>query len=1174
MIEEETSFASRKEPLHRDDPGSASGRVAPPSDTKTKEQPTGAFETGCAPDRPVVPVADTDGFPGKCSLSEERDSKCSLIGARCPKEDSSVLAEDHDANPQSDPVKNDVLGRPLNCTTDAKEILGFSALDSISPSKMFTVNQTRLSNYSRNFSNLNEDALVGAESENSTVSKSMYAAAEDSSSDTESVVEAPSLLGGSSLLRSVCDNPSETHNTTESDEEQIEICCLNNEQQHFTQQLPSATKAFHHPAECSPSDQVLPAEGVAEISALGISNGKSSLEEPHSPSPNAQHAAPSTAFHSPSQVSPSGTDRADHALDDHGIDSFHDNVALRKQGGVSQERLMEKHGISKRDPEEAYLCMAKNVNGWDSRLVNKDGPNTTPKSNTENEFGTDYGRHSAGSHSPLTKRGTGDSTQLSKPESHPTDCASQRMGYVPKSPLLAKSKDLSKAALHDLPGKNEKANTVPTSKCSNAKNQSSSSNPCKGPSVPCSPSSSKKLHQETRGIPHKSIAETLSNNLRNKPGPKLKGLTIKSKAKANSDGLGALPAKGSGADQKKSSLPVQLSPRLLTKKVTALRNLAAHLEPHVRNLASGSRALQQEEEMTTKSSLAVPQESLSVSPNGESVAVKNNKDKSINHLELSNPEEQKQLPVPIQVATNNAKTENADTDDYQTREGTFLMNAPTQMTPKSNCVSDRIENCGIDESLPNPDGCPLGAYNARSSKKESSSLLHSQAQQEQSGQEIQRSFIEVRLSSSPFTSASLILQESSEKEDSSGKKIDQLECGVQNSVQNAFEEEPVYSALKPVTRTYSMPTQLSNHLREESSAMNMPAHHIQDILGSASGEKYSHSEMGVLKIVHLNLMNGRSCQGGKETLNSIPKPNIQELPLTNDNSNRITDKLKTCRRNYYYYELNWPHDPISSFSVKQRIKSFENLANLDRPIVKAIDIHSTALNSKLPIGRRLSGGVSAVSATSVNDTVQALRRSLSSYCESEVPASPQMTKSSTTPVLTHLRQNSTENSSTDDTPWEDSKRDSALGGPTSLQPSTPNSRKSKASGGHIRHTPLSRSKIRELRALSMPDLDKLCSEDFSMESDSSHFQSELEIAPGTRSLGLPVESVSGLNECVELSDLGMMTNRQRSKESSPWTSGSGTPGSASDEELLQHEASINKMHLGKSWSIRLVSLFA
>ncbi|XP_054843204.1 PDZ domain-containing protein 2 [Eublepharis macularius] len=1157
MIEEEISIANHKAPLHRDNPDNVSGRTALPFDAKTKDQPTDAFETCCVSDSTVIP-ADTDDFLGKCSFSEEKDSKCLLIGTRCTKEDSSVLAEDCCANSQIDLIKNDVPERPLNYTMDAKEILGFSVLDSINPSKIFTVNQTRLSNYSRNFSHLNEDILAGMESKDSTASKSMYAAAEDSSSDPESVVEAPGLSGSSSHLLSAHDNPLETYNSTESDEEQIEICCLNNERQRFLHQLPSSTTVSHRPPECSPLDQALQAESMEEIGAPGISNGKPSLEEPQSPSHNTQHATPSTAFHSASQVPPSSTDRLDHAVDDNTACSFHDNFALKKGEKIileSLERLMETHGTSKHDAQEAHLCKAKSVNGWDSKVVNRDEPNKTQKSNTENDLGTDYGKHKGGYHSVLTKRGTGNSAPLSKSDNHLVDCASQRTGCGPKSPLLARSKDLSKATvLHDLPGKSEKANAVPVTKCSNAKIQSSSSSQCKGLSVPSSPSSSKKGHHETRGTPQRSIAETLSNNTQNKPGPKLKGLTIKSKAKANADALGAVPAKVNGTDPKKTSLPVQLSPRLLTKKATALRNIAAHLEPHVRSLATSSRALQQEE--ANKSSLAIPRESPSAVRNGDTTTVKDNKDKSINCLELSDvgmAEGQMGLPIPIQVATNSKKKEDVDVDDYRTREGPAQVNEPSKMTLKSDCMSDRTENNGMGANLPNSDGCeisPLGPYNAGSSKKE-----------------IQRTFIEVRLSSSPFTSTSLIPQESLEKEEGTSKKIYQLEHGVRN----VFEEEIIHSALKPVTRTYSMPTQLSNHLREESSTMNVPAHHVQDIMGNASSEKDSHLEMGMLKIVHLNLMNCRSIQDGKETLNSISSPNTQELSLANDNSSRITDKLKTCRRNYYYYELNWPHDPVSSFSVKQRIKSFENLANFDRPLVKAIDIHSTSLSSKLPIGRRLSGGVPTVSATGVNDTGQALRRSLSSYCESEGSASPRMTKSSTTSTLTHLQQNSTENSSKGEASWEDRARSGALGGPTSLQPSTPSPRRSRASAGHIRHPPLSRSKLRELRALSMPDLDKLCSEDFSMESDSSHFKSELEITPAAHSLGLPIERVSSLNECGELSRCGV-TDRQHSKESSPWTSGSGTPGSASDEEVLQHEASINKMHLGKSWSISLDEL--
>ncbi|XP_053155037.1 PDZ domain-containing protein 2 isoform X2 [Hemicordylus capensis] len=1169
MIDEENNFANRKEPLHRDSPGSVAGRTMLPSDAKTKEMPTNSLETSCAQGSTVSPLLDD--FLGKLNSSEEKDSKCLLIRDKCAEEDASVMAEDGCSNSRSDSIKNDLPGRALNNTANAQEILGFSVLDSINTNKIFTVNQTRLSNYSRNFSSLNEDTLVGMERKNDTLPKSMYAAAEDSSSDTESVVEMPGLADSSLLLLSARDNPLETHNNLESDEEQIEICCLNSEQQQIAQkeQVTSTAKGLHHPPECSPSDNNLEAEGKAEIGSLELSNGKFSLEESNSPRhPNIECMVPSTSFHS--QVSPPGIDRLDHLVGDNAGYSFHDNGALRRGGRVSsesREMLMETCGTCKTDAQEMHLFMTRNINGWDSNLLDKDEQIKKQRSNTENELGSDSSSHTSGYPSTLTKKGTSDSAHLSKPDSNPVDCASQRTGCSSRSPLLTKSKDLSKAtAAHELPGKNEKINALPASKCSNSKTQSSGQG--KGITVPHSPSSSKKLHQETRGIPQKSLADTLSNNQRNKPGPKLKGLTIKSKTKTNPDAPSTVPAKGGGIDQKKTSLPVHLSPRLLTRKVT-------HMEPPSRSLTTGSRTLQQDED--NKPSLVVPQESPSPLLNGDSNTVKNNKGISISNSQPSedgmaeDPAKEKETPVSMWVSRNSEKKDTADAEDYQTREGSPQINTPSKITTKSDCLSDRTENHRMGMNLVNHGGCefdPLDSENIGSSKKDPSGFLYPSARQEQTGQEIQRTFIEVRLSSSSSTPSSLIPEASLEKEDSHNKN-NQLGNVMQNLRQKAFEEENAHTLLKPVTRTYSMPAQLSNHMREESNAMDSPSQHVQDILSNVSGEKYPHSEMGMLKIVHLSLMNGQGTQGGKETSHSISKSSTQDLPLPSDSSSRIAEKLKTCRRNYYYYELNWPHDPISSFSVKQRIKSFENLANFDRPMVKAIDIHSTSLSSKLPIGRRLSGGVSAVSATSVNDAVQALRRSLSSYCESEAPASPRMTKSSTSAALMHLQQNSTEDSK-DDAHMEKCEKGGALESADSLPLSATNARRSRTSGGHIRHTPLSRSKLRELRALSMPDLDKLCSEDFSMESKSAHFKTEMEVTPATRPLGLPIESISSLNECAEQSSL-VMANRQHSKDSSPWTSGSGTPGSASDEEVVQHDTS-TQMHSGKSWSISLDQL--
>nr|XP_034956837.1 PDZ domain-containing protein 2 isoform X3 [Zootoca vivipara] len=1150
----ETSYAQDQEPLHGGNPDYVAEGTTSPSDAKTSAIQADSSETSYAQDT-VVPLRDMDDFLGKTPSSDEKDAAKGLfIGDRCACEDADGRGEDSCSHSGTDIIKNDLPGRTLNDATNTQEILGFSVLDSINTSKIFTVNQTRLSNYSRNFSSLNKDTLAGMESKVHTDPKSMYATAEDSSSDTESVAETPRA----SPSQPACDNPLETHKAVESDEERVELCCLSSEQQQFPQEqlVPPTSKVFRHPPECSPSNGVLQTEIKAEIGSLEESSGAALLEKPHSPRHfGTEQVALSTAFPSPSQVSPSGIDRLDHSG---AVCSVHDNGPLRGGQRISmegKESLVGACEASKRDAQDMHLCITKTINGWDCNLLDKDQPDKKEPLHTENDLAADDGSHAAGCSSALTKKGTSDSGHLNKPDSHPVNCTSQRTVNSPKSPLLTKSKDLSKAAAaaaHELPGKSEKANA---SKCPNVKTQSPGQ--CKMSTVVAqSPSSSKKLHHETRGIPQKSIAETLSNNQRNKPGPKLKGLIIKSKPKTQLDAPSAAPAKTGSPDSKKSPLPFQSSPRLLPKKGTSLHNLATHLEPPSRSLSMGSRILQQDEE--NKPCLAVPPELPLPLPNGDRSSVKAKKDKSISSLELGdsgtaeNPAEEKDAEVTDQRGTS---------DEYHTREN------PSQIITDSETtvLSNRTENHGLSTSLLNRNGReikPLGLDNPEPFKKESSSCLCSPTQQRQPGQEIQRTFIEVRLSSSSFPPSSLIPELPLREEEGHTRLASQPE----NNVQNIEEENN--NALKPVTRTYSVPAQLSNHLREDSHVMDSPTHCVQDILSNVSCEKHPHSEMGMLKMVHLSLMNGT--KDGTETPLSAPKSNHQELPLTNSSS-RIADKLKTCRRNYYYYELNWPHDPISSFSVKQRIKSFENLANFDRPLVKAIDIPSTSLGSKLPVGRRLSGGTSAVSASNINDPVQALRRSLSSYCESETPAPAQMTKSSTSVALMQLQQNPSENSKDDAHHLEKGERCGALGGPNCLMPSTPTVRRSRASGGHIRHAPLRRSKIRELRALSMPDLDKLCSEDFSVESAPSHFKTELEVAPAARPLGLPSETESSLNECPGPSSL-VSASRQHSKESSPWNSSCGTPGSASDDEMLQHDTDPNKTHSGKSWSISLDQL--
>ncbi|NWI52063.1 PDZD2 protein, partial [Calyptomena viridis] len=110
---------------------------------------------------------------------------------------------------------------------------------------------------------------------------------------------------------------------------------------------------------------------------------------------------------------------------------------------------------------------------------------------------------------------------------------------------------------------------------------------------------------------------------------------------------------------------------------------------------------------------------------------------------------------------------------------------------------------------------------------------------------------------------------------------------------------------------------------------------------------------------------------------------------------------------------------------------------------------------------------------------------------------------------------------------------------------------------------LSRSRLRELRALSMPDLDKLCGEGFSGPSQPACFKTELEITP-RRALG-----VSGQNgatapaHCSPTEAGGMGIGACSSRDSS-----SGMLGSASDDDV-PHGSSLDGEN---SWSISLDQL--
>ncbi|XP_048707623.2 PDZ domain-containing protein 2 isoform X3 [Caretta caretta] len=1165
VAEEETSSGRCEEKtLRNENPDNVTKRTMLPPDAKTEEVQAGFSEVSCVKDCAVSPVTDIDDFISKLNSSEDRTSQ-SLLTVASPRDEytaecSCETEEGCSTNSEPDITKKELSEKTVNYAANAQGILGLSVLNSINTGKLFTVNKSCLNNYSRNFSSLSVDDLPAADSvedtRNEPFPKSMYGAVEDSPSDTESLTEAPDSTGDSLLLPSADGKSSETCNITESDEEQIEICCMTNEPHQpiqENQQLTSARSIFHHSPPSSHTAKVLQTESGAVYSSLDTNNDKAPfiLEDQcnsilHTP----QHlnTVPATPLHSFPSVSLPDKETLSPPLGVHPVCSFHNNGALSTEDrtGLENNEKSVKPCESSKDnmalqSKNMSFCTPEKVNGLESNLLDKEQHDKKQVSNFESELVANECNHKVSYHSALTKKETNSLANLNKTDSHRIDSLSQRSTLTSRSPTPTKSKDRSKAGTaQDLSGKNEKVNGGPLGRSSKAKIQSSSTSYSKGVTARHSPTSQKKLHREIKAMARR----TPSFN----------------------------PAKASGTDQRRTSVSPQLSPKLLGKKVSVSRNLPTNVEPG-KSTPPVSKTLKSEQE--DKPSLAVLEETSPPPLNGSGSSVENNEKQSRGNSELSvagemeqqrEGEKQKERPASVQQHVCNEKGVKMHAGDFKAREDPTKVTTSPKQTLKGEYVKKRAENHGaginlINSSYSEDDIQQLGPQNLEVCNNHSSSLSSPPIQQEQpEGQEIQRTFIEVRLSSSCSSLAPSSEQLLLEKAEATNTKVSQLTEEIGDG-QYFTQVDTVgdgnrHSASKTVTRTYSMPAQLSSHLRKDSNVIDVSAHPMQGVQNNVSG---------MLKIVHLRVLNGQGTQDGKEQIHtpqSVQKPSLEQLSLANENSCPATDKLKTFKRNYYYYELNWPQESTSSFSVKQRIKSFENLANFDRPVVKAIDIHSTSMSSKPYVGRRSSSGISSISTTSTNDAVQTLRRSLSSCSDSQSPTYAQ--KSQTNVILAHVQQNSAD-SSKDDIHLKKSKGEDTSGDLHVSSPTTPHIRRSRGCGRHS----LSRMKLRELRALSMPDLDKLCNEDFSVEPEATHFKTELEITP-RKSLGLPAENVSNLNASSALSNLAKM-NRLCSKGSSPWNSGLGTPGSASDDDV-PHDSSPDRKPSEKSWSISLDQL--
>uniref|UniRef100_A0A8C7C649 PDZ domain containing 2 n=1 Tax=Oncorhynchus kisutch TaxID=8019 RepID=A0A8C7C649_ONCKI len=369
------------------------------------------------------------------------------------------------------------------------------------------------------------------------------------------------------------------------------------------------------------------------------------------------------------------------------------------------------------------------------------------------------------------------------------------------------------------------------------------------------------------------------------------------------------------------------------------------------------------------------------------------------------------------------------------------------------------------------------------SKEQVTSATATSKEQPESVPTTQRSFIEVRLSSSSST-----LPSSS------------------SSTPVLMRKETVNSKNYSITQT--------THISDITSHVNGCA--VETNLRPAAPDSVCNSENVTTNDSAVNSI-------GLESVDVVPLPisnGIINISLRNscltdmavENLKANKSKLKMMERRSFSTDNSTPGDP-NPFSVRQRIKSFENLASFDKPALKCIEIQSFAQSYALtatlkpPLNRRLSGYMSG-SVNSID--CRSLRRSFSSCVDNFnvstplTPLSPQLRKSPSSLTLPNF-DILTQSCSTNEAPLGQTRDELADGeiskmlppGGVTLTPQTPPVMRCRQARGQARgHANLSRSRLRELRALSMPDLDKLYTDDFSSNPGTNGtFKTELEIHP-------------------------------------------------------------------------------
>ncbi|KAL4822397.1 hypothetical protein H8958_004651 [Nasalis larvatus] len=1162
--------------------------------TDTTKEACGRVSGHCCPaGSRESPVTDIDSFIKELDVSAARSPSSQMGDSGCQEGSaqgrpppgagggSSCHAEPVTGGQTSSPRRAWAAGAPPHPQWASQP----SVLDSVNPDKHFTVNKNFLSNYSRNFSSFHEDStsLSGLGDSTEPSLSSMYGDAEDSSSDPESLTEAPraSARDGWSPPRSRVSLHKE--DPSESEEEQIEICSTNGCPNPPSSPAHLPTQA----AICPASAKVLslkystPRESVASPREKAACLPGSYTSGPNSSQPSSLLEVSSQEHETHANISTSQNDRplcAEETTEVTSASSAVENSQLSK---------VARHFHS----PPIILSSPNMVNGLARDMLDDE---------TLNQYQTSINAAASLSSFSVDVPKNGESVleNLHISESQDLDDLLQKPKMMGRRPIMAWFKEINKhnQGTH-LKSKTEKEQPLMAARSPDSKIQMVSSSQKKGVAVSHSPPQPK-TNLENKDLSKKSPAEMLpTNGQKPKSGPKLKRLSLKGKAKVSSEAPAANAGKAGGTDHRKPLISPQTSHQTLSKVVSQRLHVADREDPD-RNTTAAPRSpqcvLESKPPLATSASLKPSVSDTSIrmfvspltspkpppeqgvwsrfhmavlsepdrgcpatpkspkcgaegrAPRADSGPVSSTA--SRNGVSMAgNRQSEKHLASHVDSAADTAQPRptgekggsTVASDRLERTNQLKIVEISAETVPKTVCgnkpaESDRQGGCLAQGNCQEKSEIRLCRQVTESSTSHPSSLPSHAPQAEQ---EMSRSFGVAKLVSSS-SSPQMPIRKADSSQGKSSLMSDSLGVPRSGIPGGPLGEDHLYFTPRPATRTYSMPAQFSSHFGRES--------HPPHSLGRSSRDSQVPVTSSVVPEAKASrgglpsLANGHGIYSVKpllETSRNLPATDEGDIISVQETSCLVTDKIKVTRR-HYCYEQNWPHESTSFFSVKQRIKSFENLANADRPVAKSGVSPFLSVSSKPPIGRRSSGSIVSGSLGHPGDAAaRSLRRSLSSCSENQSEAGallPQMAKSPSSMTLTISRQNPPETSSKG-SDSELKKSLGPLGIPTpTTTPASPVKR-NKSSVRHTQPSPVSRSKLQELRALSMPDLDKLCSEDYSAGPSAVLFKTELEITP-RRSPG-PAGGVL----CPEKAG-----NRACPGGSGPKTSAAETPSSASD----------------------------